>query len=63
MSAVRNALAEQISATEINYLLCQIAFGNLPLSAPLQTAAAIGSSLIPFFANKAENFRTPALAA
>jgi alkanesulfonate monooxygenase SsuD/methylene tetrahydromethanopterin reductase-like flavin-dependent oxidoreductase (luciferase family) len=63
MLTVRDALAEQIPAAGINYLLCQIAFGNLPLNASLRTAAAIGSSIIPFFMDEADEDEIPVLAA
>lgn len=49
-STVRAILARQASEAGINYLLCQIAFGSLPLEASLRTAAAIGSEIMPHFA-------------
>jgi alkanesulfonate monooxygenase SsuD/methylene tetrahydromethanopterin reductase-like flavin-dependent oxidoreductase (luciferase family) len=46
-SSVRRILTAQASDAGINYLLCQIAFGNLPLDASLRTAAAIASEIMP----------------
>jgi len=48
-STVRKTLAAQASAAGISYLLCQIAFGTLPLDASLRTASAIASEIMPHF--------------
>jgi hypothetical protein len=46
-STVRRILTAQASNAGINYLLCQIAFGTLPLEASLRTASAIASEIMP----------------
>ena len=48
-STVRKTLAAQASDAGISYLLCQIAFGTLPLDASLRTASAIASEIMPHF--------------
>jgi alkanesulfonate monooxygenase SsuD/methylene tetrahydromethanopterin reductase-like flavin-dependent oxidoreductase (luciferase family) len=50
-STVRRTLTAQASDAGINYLLCEIAFGNLPLEASLRTASAIASEIMPHFAD------------
>ena len=49
-SSVCRILTAQASDAGVNYLLCQIAFGNLPLEASLQTASAMASEIMPHFA-------------
>jgi alkanesulfonate monooxygenase SsuD/methylene tetrahydromethanopterin reductase-like flavin-dependent oxidoreductase (luciferase family) len=49
-ATVRRILTAQASDAGINYLLCQIAFGTLPLEASLQTASALASEIMPHFA-------------
>lgn len=49
-STVRRILMAQASDAGIDYLLCQVAFGNLPLDASLRTAAAIASDIMPYVA-------------
>jgi alkanesulfonate monooxygenase SsuD/methylene tetrahydromethanopterin reductase-like flavin-dependent oxidoreductase (luciferase family) len=49
-ATVRRILTAQASDAGINYLLCQIAFGTLPLEASLRTASAIASEIMPHFA-------------
>jgi alkanesulfonate monooxygenase SsuD/methylene tetrahydromethanopterin reductase-like flavin-dependent oxidoreductase (luciferase family) len=49
-STVRRILTAQASDAGINYLLCQIAFGTMPLQASLRTASAIASEIMPYFA-------------
>ncbi|MGY2849664.1 hypothetical protein BSN85_04300 [Bradyrhizobium brasilense] len=48
-STVREALEEQAVEAGATYLMCQLAFGNLPLAASLQTIAALRSTIIPDF--------------
>jgi alkanesulfonate monooxygenase SsuD/methylene tetrahydromethanopterin reductase-like flavin-dependent oxidoreductase (luciferase family) len=48
-SSVRSALCQQASDAGIDYLLCQIAFGSLPLEASLRTVSAMASEIIPHF--------------
>lgn len=45
-SSVRNVLLNQLEEAGANYLLCQLAFGNLPLDASLYTARTIQSELL-----------------
>jgi alkanesulfonate monooxygenase SsuD/methylene tetrahydromethanopterin reductase-like flavin-dependent oxidoreductase (luciferase family) len=49
-ATVRKALNAQASAAGINYLLCQIAFGDLPFEVSLRTASAMASEIMPHFA-------------
>ncbi|THK33684.1 LLM class flavin-dependent oxidoreductase [Ensifer sp. MPMI2T] len=43
---VRRALLDQLEEAGANYLLCQIAFGDLPLDASLNTAMSLQSELM-----------------
>ncbi|MCA6109761.1 LLM class flavin-dependent oxidoreductase [Bradyrhizobium cenepequi] len=45
-ASVRNDLLNQVATAGANYLLCQVAFGNLPLDASLYTATAIQSAIM-----------------
>ncbi|KRR06501.1 hypothetical protein CQ12_16905 [Bradyrhizobium jicamae] len=45
-ASVRKALLNQLEEAGANYLLCQLAFGNLPLDASLYAAATIQSEVI-----------------
>ncbi|MDK1376371.1 MULTISPECIES: LLM class flavin-dependent oxidoreductase [unclassified Sinorhizobium] len=45
-TSVREALLGQLEAAGANYLLCQLAFGNLPLEASLYTATTIQSEIM-----------------
>ena len=47
---VSTILTAQASDAGINYLLCQIAFGTLPLQASLRTASSIAAAIMPHFA-------------
>ena len=44
---VRETLLRQAAETDVNYVLCQLAFGNLPLSASLATVEALRSEVMP----------------
>ena len=44
-ASVRNALLTQAATAGANYLLCQVAFGYLPLDASLETATLIQSEI------------------
>ncbi|UPK05849.1 LLM class flavin-dependent oxidoreductase [Bradyrhizobium sp. 170] len=46
-ASVRKALLCQLEEAGANYLLCQLAFGNLPLDASLFAATTIQSEIIP----------------
>ncbi len=43
---VRRALLDQLEEAGANYLLCQLAFGDLPLAASQYTALAIQSGIM-----------------
>ncbi len=45
-ASVRQALLDQLEEAGANYLLCQVAFGDLPLDASLYTAMTIQSELL-----------------
>ncbi|WFU92101.1 LLM class flavin-dependent oxidoreductase (plasmid) [Rhizobium sp. CC1099] len=45
-ASVRQALLNQLEEAGANYLLCQLAFGSLPLEASLYTAATIQSEMM-----------------
>jgi alkanesulfonate monooxygenase SsuD/methylene tetrahydromethanopterin reductase-like flavin-dependent oxidoreductase (luciferase family) len=49
-ATVRNEISAQASNAGINYLLCQIAFGDLPFEVSRRTALAMGSEIVPHFA-------------
>lgn len=44
---VRDALADQIDSAGINYLLCRLAFGNLPVETSLQSVAYMRDEIMP----------------
>ncbi|WFU62456.1 LLM class flavin-dependent oxidoreductase [Bradyrhizobium brasilense] len=48
-ASVRQTLLNQMEEAGANYLLCQLAFGNLPLEASLYTATTIRSEIIASF--------------
>jgi alkanesulfonate monooxygenase SsuD/methylene tetrahydromethanopterin reductase-like flavin-dependent oxidoreductase (luciferase family) len=45
-AAVRNTLLNQAEEAGVNYLLCQFAFGDLPVEASLETARAVRSLMM-----------------
>jgi alkanesulfonate monooxygenase SsuD/methylene tetrahydromethanopterin reductase-like flavin-dependent oxidoreductase (luciferase family) len=47
VSSVRDAILRQQKEAGINYLLCQAAFGDLPVEASLNTIAAMKASIMP----------------
>ena len=47
--AVREALERQVVDAGINYVMCHIAFGDLPLTASLHTVRAMQSTIMPKF--------------
>jgi alkanesulfonate monooxygenase SsuD/methylene tetrahydromethanopterin reductase-like flavin-dependent oxidoreductase (luciferase family) len=49
-ATVREALQSQVVEAGVNYLMCQLAFGDLPLAASLQTISVMRSTIIPDFA-------------
>lgn len=50
---VREQAAAQIAATGINYLLCRIAFGDLPFRQSLDTTSALQEDVLPALADAA----------
>jgi alkanesulfonate monooxygenase SsuD/methylene tetrahydromethanopterin reductase-like flavin-dependent oxidoreductase (luciferase family) len=52
-SAVRQAVRDQAAATGINYLLCQVAFGDLPLAASTRTVRFLADEIMPSIADVA----------
>ena len=48
-STVREALKNQVVEAGITYVMCQLAFGDLPLAASLQTISIMRSTIIPDF--------------
>ncbi len=50
-STVRDALIRQTHEAGVTYLMCHMAFGDLPMAATLNTIAAIESELMPAFAD------------
>lgn len=59
ISTVRDALIQQTRESGATYLMCHIAFGDLPVTATLETVAALKSEIMPTFeAAKQEATRT-----
>jgi alkanesulfonate monooxygenase SsuD/methylene tetrahydromethanopterin reductase-like flavin-dependent oxidoreductase (luciferase family) len=48
-STVRETLKSQVAEAGVTYVMCQLAFGDLPLAASLQTISAMQSTIIPDF--------------
>ncbi len=46
-STVRETLESQVAEAGVTYVMCQLAFGDLPLAASLQTISAMRSTIIP----------------
>lgn len=49
-STVRDALRRQAREAGVTYLMCHVAFGDLPLAASLGTVAALRAEVMPAFA-------------
>jgi alkanesulfonate monooxygenase SsuD/methylene tetrahydromethanopterin reductase-like flavin-dependent oxidoreductase (luciferase family) len=47
ISTVRERMAEEIAESGVNYLLCRIAFGDLPLAQSLATVASLQQEIMP----------------
>jgi alkanesulfonate monooxygenase SsuD/methylene tetrahydromethanopterin reductase-like flavin-dependent oxidoreductase (luciferase family) len=47
LETVREKLAEEIERSGINYLLCRLAFGDLPVEQSLQSTACLQDEVIP----------------
>ena len=46
-STVRETLKSQVVEAGVTYVMCQLAFGDLPLAASLQTISMMQSSILP----------------
>ncbi|WP_338062529.1 hypothetical protein [Bradyrhizobium elkanii] len=56
-STARQALkSQEVIQAGVTYVMCQLAFGDLPLAASLRTISAIRSIIIPDFVPKAQDF-------
>ena len=51
VATVRDRLIRQADAAGINYGLCRLAFGDLPMAASLQTVALLEREVMPVFMN------------
>ena len=49
VSTVKDLLAKQIGEAGVNYVLCQLAFGDLPMIASSRTIGGFASEIIPHF--------------
>jgi alkanesulfonate monooxygenase SsuD/methylene tetrahydromethanopterin reductase-like flavin-dependent oxidoreductase (luciferase family) len=49
VTTVRDALLRQVHEAGVNYLLCQVAFGDLPLAASLNSVSALETEIMPAF--------------
>jgi alkanesulfonate monooxygenase SsuD/methylene tetrahydromethanopterin reductase-like flavin-dependent oxidoreductase (luciferase family) len=59
-STVRETLKRHVIEAGVTYVMCQFAFGDLPLAASLQTISVMRSSIIPDFARSAQQTVFPA---
>ena len=50
VATVRKTMAREIAESGVNYLLCRIAFGTLPLAQSLQTVAYLRDEILPAWA-------------
>jgi hypothetical protein len=55
-STVREKLRSQVVEAGVTYVMCQLAFGDLPLAASLQTISIMGSTIIPDFTRQVPDF-------
>jgi hypothetical protein len=51
VSTVRDTLKKQVNEAGVTYVMCHLAFGDLPLAASLDTISAIQSKIMPAFAS------------
>lgn len=51
-STVRDALKSQVSEAGVTYVMCHLAFGDLPLAASLDTISAVQSKIMPAFSKE-----------
>ena len=50
VATVRETMAREMAESGVNYLLCRIAFGTLPLAQSLQTVAYLRDEILPAWA-------------
>ena len=55
-STVREMLKRQVAEAGVTYVMCQLAFGDLPLAASLQTISIMRSTNIPDLAQQVPEF-------
>jgi alkanesulfonate monooxygenase SsuD/methylene tetrahydromethanopterin reductase-like flavin-dependent oxidoreductase (luciferase family) len=55
-STVREMLKRQVFEAGVTYVMCQVAFGDLPLDASLQTISIMRSAIIPEFTRQLPDF-------
>ena len=55
-STVRETLKSQVVEAGVTYVMCQLAFGDLPLAASLQTISAMRSTIIPDLTRQVPDF-------
>lgn len=53
VATVRAVMEREIAEAGVNYLLCRIAFGNLPLAQSLQTLAHLQDEILPVWSDAA----------
>ena len=49
-STVRDKLLAQAKAADVNYFLCRLAFGNLPITSSLRSVELMKREIMPAFA-------------
>jgi alkanesulfonate monooxygenase SsuD/methylene tetrahydromethanopterin reductase-like flavin-dependent oxidoreductase (luciferase family) len=52
VATVREHLAREIAESGVNYLLCRLAFGNLPMAQSLQSLQYMREEILPEFTNR-----------
>jgi alkanesulfonate monooxygenase SsuD/methylene tetrahydromethanopterin reductase-like flavin-dependent oxidoreductase (luciferase family) len=55
-STVKETLKSQVVEAGVTYVMCQLAFGDLPLAASLQTISAMRSTIIPDLTRQVPDF-------
>ena len=55
-STVREMLKRQVVEAGVTYIMCQLAFGDLPLAASLQTISIMRSTIIPDLTRQVPDF-------
>jgi alkanesulfonate monooxygenase SsuD/methylene tetrahydromethanopterin reductase-like flavin-dependent oxidoreductase (luciferase family) len=52
LSTVRDKLRAHVKEAGVNYLLCRVAFGNLPKDASLRTVELVRREIMPMYAQR-----------